>query len=731
MGEVVIMKNLFAKENFISSTLDKKQNRQYYIVRCLVCLLFVMSAFTFLNMFYCFVDMVGSIVSGSADVALKDLLRSLPIFFVFFMTLWSLLLVHAYFRNATEERRKKSLKKNAIVVGCFAVVNVLYILIGRIVGEYLSLVEGAPSWIYPLDALLYSVLFLALAVCALVYSKKYQERFAYVVPVRGGIVTKARFVYCLFVTLWMLFALFSTAAFFVGLFIVDFKHGYFAYSLAILIVYFVNFLFFSVWELHYNALKEDKKKEQLFPLALIGLGISIAAAVFYFVALGQNLDGPSNVGFGILPVAFAASVNIATLLTVAMPLIVSVVALCKSWPLKKVGYRIAQRILMVAMCFMNWKEPELLEGEGAVLKLPEFIKNKGLKKVLVVTDKGLMGLHLLDPMFEELKKQGIEYVVFDEVQANPTIPNIEACKDMYLNNQCEGLIAFGGGSPMDCAKAAAARVVKPRQSVRKMRGYLKVGKKLPPFFAVPTTAGTGSENTLAAVVTDPETHEKNAICDTHLRPKYAVLDPALTVGLPPHITSTTGMDALTHAVESYIGKSNVKSTIKYAEDATVLIHENLEKAYANGKDMVARENMLKASFYAGSAFTRAFVGYVHAIAHNLGGMYNTPHGLANAVILPYVLEWYGKSVYKPLSKLADLIKITTPEMSAEEKAKAFIAEIRRMNKAMNIPEKFDFIKEEDIPTLVKRALLEGNPGYPVPKIMDEKDCEAVIRSIRA
>lgn len=401
------------------------------------------------------------------------------------------------------------------------------------------------------------------------------------------------------------------------------------------------------------------------------------------------------------------------------------------WTLKKCWYRICQKVLKLGMCFMNWKEPELLEGEGAVLKLPSFIKDKNINKVLIVTDKGLMNLHLLDPLFEELKKEGVEYVVYDGVQPNPTIPSIEECKDIYINNNCEGIIAFGGGSPMDCAKAAAARVVKPRQSVRKMRGYLKVHKKLPPFFAVPTTAGTGSETTLAAVVTDPETHEKNAICDGSLRPKYAVLDPALTTGLPPHITSTTGMDALTHAVESYIGKSNVKSTIKYAEDAVILIHANLEKAYKNGKDMDARNNMLKASFYAGNAFTRAFVGYVHAIAHNLGGMYNTPHGLANAVILPYVLEWYGSTIFKPLAKLADLIGITNESMSLADKAKAYIAEIRRMNKAMNIPEKFDFIKEKDIPTLVKRALLEGNPGYPVPRIMDAKDCEIVIRLLMA
>ena len=401
------------------------------------------------------------------------------------------------------------------------------------------------------------------------------------------------------------------------------------------------------------------------------------------------------------------------------------------WSLKKCWYRINQKILKLGLCFMNWKEPTVFDGEGAVLQLPAFIKEKGINRVLIVTDKGLMSLHLLDPLFLELQKQGIYYVVYDDVQPNPTIPNIECCKDAYINHKCQGIIAFGGGSPMDCAKAAGARVVKPKQSVRKMRGYLKVGRKLPPFFAVPTTAGTGSETTLAAVVTDPETHEKNAIADMVLRPKYAVLDPALTIGLPPHITSTTGMDALTHAVEAYIGKSNVKSTIKYAEDATILIHQNLERAYHNGKDMNARHNMLKASYYAGCAFTRAFVGYVHAIAHNLGGMYGTPHGLANAVIMPYVLEWYGKSAHKRLARLSDIIGITTKEMTDEQKANAFIEEIKRMNKEMNIPEKFDFIKEEDIPLLVKRALKEGNPGYPVPKIMKPEDCEKVIRQLMA
>ncbi len=400
------------------------------------------------------------------------------------------------------------------------------------------------------------------------------------------------------------------------------------------------------------------------------------------------------------------------------------------WTLKKAGYRITQKLLKFAMRFMDWSEPQLFEGEGAVLKLPSLIKEKGIHKVLVVTDKGLMGLHILDPLFKELDSAGIDYVVFDEVQPNPTVDNVEACRKAYLDGACEGIVAFGGGSPMDCAKGCAARVVKPTKSIRKMRGYLRVSAKLPPLFAVPTTAGTGSETTLAAVISDPSTHEKYAVADPCLRPKYAVLDPALTIGLPPKVTSTTGMDALTHAVEAYIGKSNVKSTIRYAEDAVRLIHANLERAYRNGKDMEARDNMLKASFYAGSAFTRAFVGYVHAIAHTLGGLYNTPHGLANAVILPHVLEWYGDSAYAPLARLADIAGIAKEGMDEETKAKAYIGEIKRMNAAMDIPETFDFIKEEDIPTIVSRALKEGNPGYPVPRIMNVADCESVVRSIR-
>jgi alcohol dehydrogenase len=396
--------------------------------------------------------------------------------------------------------------------------------------------------------------------------------------------------------------------------------------------------------------------------------------------------------------------------------------------LKEGYYRIYQHVYKAAESLMNWDEPQLLKGPGAVKELPSLVKSKGISSVLVVTDKGLMGLNLLDGLFENLDKQNIKYVVYDGVQPNPSIENIEEARRLYLKNGCEGIIAFGGGSPMDCAKAAGARVMNPNLTVTQMRGQLKLHHSLPPFFAVPTTAGTGSETTLAAVVTNMQTHEKYAINDPRLRPKYAVLDPELTTGLPQKITSTTGMDALTHAVEAYIGLSGTPSTDDYAEKATKLIFDNLETAYNDGKNLEAREHMLVASFYAGMAFTRAYVGYVHAIAHNLGGLYGTPHGLANAVILPHVLDYYGDTAYMKLARLADIIGIDGANDA--EKARAFIAAIRQMNKNMNIPEHFDFIKEEDIPTLVERALKEGNPLYPVPRIMDAADCEEVVREIK-
>lgn len=399
------------------------------------------------------------------------------------------------------------------------------------------------------------------------------------------------------------------------------------------------------------------------------------------------------------------------------------------WMLKKAIYRTYHKVVKLLAGILKFKEPQLLTGTGCLSELPEVIKSLGINNILIVTDKVLVSLKKLDRLFTSLEKNNIKYTVYDDVQPNPTIDNIENARRTYLDNNCQGVIAFGGGSPMDCAKAAAARVSNSKKSVRSMRGILKVGKPLPPLFAVPTTSGTGSETTIAAVVTDPSTHEKYAIMDLKLTPKAAVLDPELTVGLPPHITSTTGMDALTHAVEAYIGKNGTKYTDENAKKAVKIIFEKLETVYRDGADIEGRSQMALAAFYAGNAFTRAYVGYVHAIAHNLGGLYGVPHGLANAVILPYMLEYYGESIHKKLAELAIAGGIGKEGEPEKVLAERFIEHVKNMNSNMNIPFKIKEIKEEDIPLLVKRALKEGNPGYPVPKIMNMDECTMILRKL--
>jgi alcohol dehydrogenase class IV len=399
--------------------------------------------------------------------------------------------------------------------------------------------------------------------------------------------------------------------------------------------------------------------------------------------------------------------------------------------LRHAYYRAYQGIMKLAANFLDFTPPELLTGPGSVLKLPALIKEKGYASVLVVSDKGLCALGILKPFLAGLEKAGVAYTLFDEVQANPTIANIEDGLSLYKGRGCTAIVAFGGGSPMDCAKGIAARAANPRTSVSRLRGLLRVARRPAPLFAVPTTAGTGSETTIAAVITDPSTHEKYAINDPKLIPPYAVLDPELTRGLPPSISATTGMDALTHAVEAYVGRSNTALTIEMAEKATALIFANVERAYKDGGDMEARGNMLMAAHYAGIAFTRAYVGYVHAIAHNMGGLYGVPHGLANAVILPYVLDFFVPAANDALARLAAIAGLTKPGMENQEKALAFIAEIRAMNARMGIPPAIAQLKEEDIPLIVKRAFREAHPLYPVPRIMEAADCEAILRKLLA
>ena len=396
--------------------------------------------------------------------------------------------------------------------------------------------------------------------------------------------------------------------------------------------------------------------------------------------------------------------------------------------LNKIWCRTFQAALNIGSRALYWREPKTVSAPGSVKKIPEILKEMGVGKVMIVTGRHV-GKSIAPGVIEDIRGAGLDCCHFSEVEANPSTTTVFKIRDMYKENGCNGFLAIGGGSPMDAAKGAAALITRPKKTLDQMAGLFGVLKKIPPFVAVPTTAGTGSETTIAAVITDAETHHKYALMDISLVPRIAVLDPELTRSLPPKTTSTTGMDALTHAVEAYICWTNrTKKSDTRAEEAVKIIFKYLERAYQNGDDMEARGKMLEASFKAGYAFTRAGVGNVHAIAHTLGGLYGTPHGLANAVILPIVLEDYGPAAYRRLAKLADLVGIGGD--TDADKAKAFIAEIYAMNERMGIPKGLDVIKDEDIPQMIKWALAEANPTYPVPVVYDEAHCRRVIKLIR-
>lgn len=387
---------------------------------------------------------------------------------------------------------------------------------------------------------------------------------------------------------------------------------------------------------------------------------------------------------------------------------------------RKMYCRTLQTVFKIALPFLPYRKPKIV---GSVKALPEILKKRRCENVLIITDAGIRKLGLTQRLEKVLAKNEIPYTIYDRTVANPTTENVAEAVELYRANDCRAIIGFGGGSSMDCAKATGARIAKPHQSLAKMKGILKVHKRLPLLIAIPTTAGTGSETTLAAVITDAETRYKYAINDFPLIPRYAVLDPKVTLSLPPAITASTGMDALTHAVEAFIGNSTTYGTRKDALLAVKLIFENLDIVYNDGSNLDARRNMLHASFYAGCAFTKSYVGYVHAVAHSLGGQYNVPHGYANAVILPMVLEAYGSAVYKKLDKLAVEAGIADPEDSYEEGAKKFIQAIKDMKLRFHIGNTIPEIREEDIPKLAHYADKEANPLYPVPVLMNARELE--------
>lgn len=396
-------------------------------------------------------------------------------------------------------------------------------------------------------------------------------------------------------------------------------------------------------------------------------------------------------------------------------------------PLKIFYCRSYQFIFKLLLPILPYREPKLLLDYKALCQM---LKEKNINKAILVTSEDIVNLHLPDQLLRECKENDIELAIFDKVLPDPTIKLVEKAREFYIENNCQAIIAFGGGSVMDCAKALGARIVKPKKSLLKMKGLLKVMKKLPTFVALPTTAGTGSETTLACVITDSDNNYKFTINDFSLIPHYAILDYKTTLGLPKGLTASTGMDALTHAIEAYIGRSRTKYTKHNSEEAVKLIVENLYLCYQDGQNEKARENMLRASFMAGNAFTRSYVGYVHAIAHSLGGQYHVPHGLANAKILPVMLKEYRKTIDKKLGKLALISHIASENDSYSTAKQKMIDFIEDLNQKMNIEEGFSEIQEEDINSMASRAEKEANPLYPVPKLYSKEELARIYLKLK-
>jgi alcohol dehydrogenase class IV len=378
--------------------------------------------------------------------------------------------------------------------------------------------------------------------------------------------------------------------------------------------------------------------------------------------------------------------------------------------------------------FLPFPQPTLMVGPGSSARLGEAIAGMGHRKILVVTDAIISKLGLLRPLTDALAAGGAEFVVFDQITPDAPIPLIEAGIEFFKRHDCDAIVAFGGGSSMDAAKVIAVAVHNPKP-LRELAGYFKGRHSPVTIYAVPTTAGTGSEVTVAAVISDPDTHKKLVIMDLRVVPRMAALDPELMTGLPPHITAATGIDALTHAVEAYIGRWATDYTDGMALSAVGLIFDNLRTAYHDGKNLVAREKMALASTYAGLAFTRANVGYVHAIAHQFGGLYHTPHGLANAIMLPHVLDYSAPAITERLATLAVRARLGREGEDSDVLAQKFLTGVRQLNADLGIPTTLDALREADIPALAEAACNEAHLGYPVPRYMDVQTCEQIIRLV--
>ena len=367
-------------------------------------------------------------------------------------------------------------------------------------------------------------------------------------------------------------------------------------------------------------------------------------------------------------------------------------------------------------------------GAGALDLAYDEIKLNGFKKVLIVSDEGLKGAGIIDLVVKGLKEKGIKSVVFAGTQPNPTTKNVEDGLAILKAEKCDSIISLGGGSPHDCAKGIAL-VATNGGKINDYEGVNVSKHPQLPLIAINTTAGTASEMTYFCIITDEKRHIKMAIVDAHTTPILSVNDPELMKGMPKSLTAATGMDALTHAVEAYVSTAATPITDACAVKAIEIIHKSLRNAVNDGKDMAAREAMAYAQFLAGMAFNNASLGYVHAMAHQLGGFYDLPHGVCNAVLLPHVQEYNAKVSANRLKDLAACFEIDTRKMTDAEGAAAFIKAIRELSKDVGIPAGLKDLgaKEEDFGTLAGNALKDAC-SFTNPRKGDEAEVIAIFKA---
>jgi alcohol dehydrogenase class IV len=374
--------------------------------------------------------------------------------------------------------------------------------------------------------------------------------------------------------------------------------------------------------------------------------------------------------------------------------------------------------------------PVVFKGINSALTLCEQVGILGYTKVLIVSDNFLASSGILDGIKATLEKQNVEYAIFDGVLPDPAFDQVQTGEAMLRRENCQAVIAVGGGSVLDAAKMMAMLNTNPGP-LANFDGLQKCKKPGLPLFAIPTTAGTGSEITLAAIITDPISHKKIPIVDSKMIPGYIALDAEIMKGMPPGITAATGMDALTHAVESYLSKASNEATEAHANAAVRLIFKHLVRAFKDGNDMEARDGMAMASFYAGAAFGKTSVGYVHGIAHQLGRVCGTPHGNANAMVLPEVLAAYGDCVHQRLADLATLVELGKTGDRTSALAGQFIQAIIDMRKELALPLQPKDLKAGDIPGIVDEAITEAGDLYPVPRYMSAAELTTIVNGLRA